>query len=604
VAEPLALEAVGLCKRYGARHAVQGVDLAVRPGEIHGLLGPNGAGKTTLLRMLLGLVRPDAGAVRLLGQDAGIPGRALPDGVAGFVDTPRFYPYLSGRTNLLLMARLDGTARARAPERVTEVLGQVGLAPDADVKVASYSAGMRQRLGLAAALLRSPRLLLLDEPTTSLDPAGARDLSMHLRRLAADGVAILLSSHDMAEVEELCATLTIVHQGGVVFSGTVEDLRKHAPAAVHRLRTNDDTKALSIGAGKRDVQVEVAADGGGLDVGASAEALDAYVIALGGAGIAIRGLEARDRSLESMFLRLTSGSADRAPQSGSPALPPPARSERGRGRVTLGGALAVMGVEHAKLRAQLKVWATLAVCLLGPLAFAVAMKVQTAVPEDTLFGRWARSSGFATPLVVLGFAALWAVPALSSIVGGDLFSTEDRHGTWPTLLTRARTRGEIFAGKLLAALTFSLATVLVLAVSSTAAGVLLIGSQPLLGLSGTLLPAGRSLAMTACAWGSIVPPVFGFTTLALLLSAATRSSAAGIGLPVLLGAFMRLSTYVNLPRAVSGTLLTPALVAWHGLFTEPPYHGPLVQGIVTSGVYFVGCLIAAYVLLRRRDVGA
>ncbi len=602
MAEPLALEAVGLFKRYGARHAVQGVDLAVRAGVIHGLLGPNGAGKTTLLRMLLGLVRADAGAVRLLGQDAGVPGRALPDGVAGFVDTPRFYPYLSGRKNLLLMARLDGTARARAPERVAEVLGQVGLARDADVKVAGYSAGMRQRLGLAAALLRSPRLLLLDEPTTSLDPAGARDLSTHLRRLAADGVAILLSSHDMAEVEELCATLTIVRQGRVAFSGTVEDLRRQAPAAVHRLRTNDDARALSIATEKRDVQVDVAEDGGGLDVGASAEALDAYVIALGGAGIAIRGLEARDRSLESLFLRLTSDSADRAPPSPSPTLPPPARG--GRGRVTLGGALAVMSVEHAKLRAQLKVWATLAVCLLGPIAFAVAMKVQTSVPEDTLFGRWARSSGFATPLVVLGFAALWAFPALSSIVSGDLFSTEDRHGTWPTLLTRARTRGEIFAGKLLAGLTFSLATVLALAISSTAAGILLIGSQPLLGLSGTLLPAGRSLAMTACAWGSIVPPVFGFTTLALLLSAGTRSSAAGIGLPVLLGALMQLSTYVNLPGAVSGTLLTPALVAWHGLFTEPPYHGPLVQGVVTSCAYFFGCLATAYVLLRRRDVGA
>ncbi len=602
MAEPLALEAVGLFKRYGARHAVQGVDLTVRAGEIHGLLGPNGAGKTTLLRVLLGLVRADAGAVRLLGRDAGIPGRPLPDGVAGFVDTPRFYPYLSGRKNLLLMARLDGTARARARERVAEVLEQVGLAPDADVKVASYSAGMRQRLGLAAALLRSPRLLLLDEPTTSLDPAGARDLSTHLRRLASDGVAILLSSHDMAEIEELCATLTIVHQGRVAFSGTVEDLRKQAPAAVHRLRTSDDAKALSMGAAEGDVQVDAAADGGGLDVGASAEALDAYVIALGGAGIAIRGLEARDRSLESLFLRLTSGPADRGSPSRSPALPPAARRERGR--VTLGGALAVMGVEHAKLRAQLKVWATLAVCLLGPLAFAVAMKVQTAVPEDTLFGRWARSSGFATPLVVLGFAALWAFPALSSVVGGDLFSTEDRHGTWPTLLTRARTRGEIFAGKLLAGLTFSLATVLVLALGSTAAGILLIGSQPLLGLSGTLLPAGRSLAMTTYAWGSIVPPVFGFTTLALLLSAATRSSAAGIGLPVLLGAVMQLSTYVNLPRAVSVTLLTPALVAWHGLFTEPPYYGPLAQGIATSGVYFFGCLAAAYVLLRRRDVGA
>jgi ABC-2 type transport system permease protein len=272
--------------------------------------------------------------------------------------------------------------------------------------------------------------------------------------------------------------------------------------------------------------------------------------------------------------------------------------------MSLRGALAVMGVEHAKLRAQMKGWATMAVCLLGPLAFSVAMRVQSAVPEDTLFGRWAKSSGFAVPLVALGFAALWAFPALTSIVGGDLFSAEDRHGTWPTLLTRARTRGELFAGKLLAGLTFSLTTVLVLAISSTAAGVLLIGSQPLLGLSGTLLPAGRSLAMIAWAWASIVPPVFGFTALALLLSAATRSGAAGIGLPVLVGGVMQVSTYVNLPRVVNGALLTPALVAWHGLFTEQPYFGPLTQGILTSSVYFFGCLVAAYMLLRGRDMGA
>lgn len=605
MAEPLALEAVGLSKRYGARHAVQSVDLVVRAGEIHGLLGPNGAGKTTLLRMLLGLVRPDAGAVRLLGQEAGTPARPLPGGVAGFVDTPRFYPYLSGRRNLVLLARLDGTPSATIAGRVDEVLRQVGLAADARVKVGRYSAGMRQRLGLAAALLRSPRLLLLDEPSTSLDPAGARELSAHLRRLAAGGVAILLSSHDMAEVEELCATLTIVHGGQVAFSGTVQDLRRQAPPAVHRLRTSDDQGALSIGTGMPGVQVAMAADGAGLDVGAPAEPLDAYVIALGQAGIAIRGLESRGRSLESLFLRLTGDTPDSAGTPPSPAPPATFSSApaRRKAAVSLGGVLAVMRAEHARLGAQLKVWATLATCLLGPVAFAVAMKVQSAVPEDTLFGRWAKASGFAIPLVVLGFAALWAFPALTSIVGGDLFSAEDRHGTWPTLLTRSRSRGELFAGKLLTALSFSLGAVLALAMSSTVAGLLLIGSQPLLGLSGTLLPAGRSLAMTAWAWTSIVPAVFGFTTLALLLSAATRSSAAGIGLPVLLGGVMQLSTFVNLPRAVDRALLTPALVAWHGLFTEHPYYGPLTQGITTSCVYFLGCLAATYLLLRKRDMG-
>jgi len=301
----LPLEAIGLVKRYGERVAVSGVDLTVRAGEVHGLLGPNGAGKTTLMRMVLGLVRPDAGTVRLLGNPVPTM-NAVPDGVAGFVDAPKFYPYLTGRRNLRLLARLDGTGVTGEADRVGEVLGQVGLAAQADAKVGGYSAGMRQRLGLAAALLRSPRLLLLDEPTNSLDPAGARDLRARVRRLASEGAAVLLSSHDMAEVEDLCSALTIIHHGKVAFSGTVDELRKRASSAVHRLRTSDDGRARSIGG----AEVTVAADGDGLDVCADESALDAYVIALGQAGIAVRSLESKDRSLESLFLRLTADAPD------------------------------------------------------------------------------------------------------------------------------------------------------------------------------------------------------------------------------------------------------------------------------------------------------
>ncbi len=597
--EKPALEVTGLSKRYRDRQAVSGVDLVVRPGEVHGLLGPNGAGKTTLMRMVLGLVRPDAGTVRLLGGAAGTT--PVPDGVAGFVDAPRFYPYLSGRRNLRLVAGLDGMAIAKAADKIDDVLGQVGLAAQADVKVGGYSAGMRQRLGLAAALLRSPKVLLLDEPTNSLDPAGARDLRARVRRLAADGVAVLLSSHDMAEVEDLCAVLTIIHHGRVAFSGTVADLRKRTPGAVHRLRTSDDRRALSI----RGAQVTVAPDGDGLDVCAAEGALDSYVIALGQAGIAVRSLESQDRSLESMFLRLTPDGASPEPPAPAPR-DDPAHGDPPRAvdRVaSLRGALAAARAEGAKLAAQLKVWALLATCLAGPFAFAAAMKVQSSVPEDTLFGRSVKASGFAVPLVVLGFAASWAFPVLTSVVGGDLFSAEDRYGTWPTVLTRSRTRGEIFVGKVLTALTFSLAAVAVLAIGSVLAGVLVIGHQPLLGLSGTQLTAGRSLALVVAAWGSVLPPVLAFTALAILSSVATRSSAAGIGLPVLVGFAMELTSFVDGPDVVRRMLLTPPFVAWHGLFTEHAYYGPLVGGTAISTAYLVGCLAAAYQLIRERDMG-
>jgi ABC-2 type transport system ATP-binding protein len=307
--EPAAV-AAGVSKAYGSRDALCEVDLVAYPGELHGLLGPNGAGKTTLMRVLLGLVRRDAGRVRLLGRDLDRAADAIPDGVAGFVEVPAFYPYLSGRRNLALLARLDGATRSARRTNVDTVLEQTGLAAQADVPVSGYSAGMRQRLGLAAALLRSPRLLVLDEPTSALDPAAARDVRALARRLANDGAAVVLSSHDMAEVEDLCTVLTIVNRGRAIFSGTVDQLRMQAPAAVHMLRTSDDGAALGVASHRPGLRVVPATDGG-LEVSADAAALDGYVIALGRAGVAVRALERRARSIESLFLELTAqGGAD------------------------------------------------------------------------------------------------------------------------------------------------------------------------------------------------------------------------------------------------------------------------------------------------------
>jgi ABC-2 type transport system permease protein len=245
----------------------------------------------------------------------------------------------------------------------------------------------------------------------------------------------------------------------------------------------------------------------------------------------------------------------------------------------------------------------LAVCVAGPFAFAAAIRVQSSLPEDTLFGRSVKESGFAASLVVLGFAALWVFPVLTGVVGGDLFSSEDRYGTWATVLTRSRSRADVFAGKVVTALGFSLLAVTVLAVSSVAAGILVVGSQPLIDLSGALLPPAQALVRVALAWASVLPPAFGFTALAVLLSVATRSSAAGIGLPVVAGLAMQLCSYVDGPEAVHRLLITSAFGAWHGLLNEHPYYRPLVHGTIVSGVYFVVCLMVAYRMLRRRDIG-
>ena len=302
---PPAIEVRGISKRYGDRDVLADVSLLVRPGSLHGLLGPNGAGKTTLMRVMLGLIQPDAGSVQLLGAPVRATTDPLAEGVAGYVETPSFYPYLSGRRNLSLLARLDDGPSSDRRERVERALAQVDLTARADIAVSGYSAGMRQRLGVAAALLRSPKVLLLDEPTSSLDPAAALEVRALVSDLAKQGAAIVLSSHDMAEVEELCDELTVINQGRVAYAGSVEELRLRAPAALHLLHTSDDDAAHELGSIRRGLKVRRSSgDAGGLEIAGDTGALDAYTIALGHAGIALRSLERRTRSLESLFLEL------------------------------------------------------------------------------------------------------------------------------------------------------------------------------------------------------------------------------------------------------------------------------------------------------------
>jgi ABC-2 type transport system permease protein len=267
------------------------------------------------------------------------------------------------------------------------------------------------------------------------------------------------------------------------------------------------------------------------------------------------------------------------------------------------GVLAVMGVECSKLRAQLKVQALLAICVIAPFAFALALRVQSSLPTDTLFGRAANESGFAMSLVVLGFAGLWAFPVLTGIVGGDVFSSEDRHGTWATVLTRSRSRAEIFAGKTLIAGAFSLLAIALLGASSIAAGVLVIGYTPLVDLSGILLQPGQAGPRVAFAWASVLPPALGFTALGILLSIATRSSAAGIGLPVLIALLMQLLAFVDGPEQGRRLLLTHAFGGWHGVLFQPAFHGPLINGTAVSVIYLIGGLVVAYRLLQRREMG-
>ncbi|WP_431961747.1 ABC transporter ATP-binding protein [Actinacidiphila sp. bgisy160] len=302
----LAVRARGITKYFGGVVALDGVDLDVTQGQIHGLVGPNGAGKTTLLGLLLGLAVADGGGLEILGSPVG---RALaaPDGVAGFVDGPGLYPSLTARQNLAALAALRGQdARAAG---IDDVLAQVGLTDVANDRARGFSLGMRQRLGLAAALLTGPRLLVLDEPSNGLDPAGKRHVHGVLTRLADEGTAVVLSSHRMDDLEALCSEVTILATGRVVFSGPLGKLAAENRELDYRLLASDPPAARRLALGTAGIRVVddagIRNDAGVLVVRALVPALDELVAGLVRAGIALRELAPVVSPLEAAFLALT-----------------------------------------------------------------------------------------------------------------------------------------------------------------------------------------------------------------------------------------------------------------------------------------------------------
>ena len=303
------VRARGLVKRYNDVLAVDHIDLNVHAGDVYGFLGPNGAGKTTTLRMALGLITPTEGTVELFGRDPMREGARALEGVAGFVEAPRFYPQMTARKNLELLSALDGNG---ASTRIDEVLDIVELRPRAGHRVGGYSHGMRQRLGIAAALLRQPRLLILDEPATGLDPAGMRDMRALIQRLAGEGITVLLSSHQLPEVQELCDRVAIVESGRVVYEGALADLRRQGGAG-YRLRTTDDAHALEVLRAQQSVAL-VESTEHGLGFQAQERDVGELSLSLARAGIGILALTPELATLEDLFFRLTEGGNGAKPQ--------------------------------------------------------------------------------------------------------------------------------------------------------------------------------------------------------------------------------------------------------------------------------------------------
>ena len=257
--------------------------------------------------------------------------------------------------------------------------------------------------------------------------------------------------------------------------------------------------------------------------------------------------------------------------------------------------------ELQKLGAQLTSRLLAVICIAGPFAFAAVLKVQSGTPSDALFGVWVHSSGFAISLVILGFAGTWGLPLIAGLLGGDLFASEDRHGTWKTILTRSCTRTDLYAGKLLAAGALAIALTLLLALSSVIAGILLVGAHSLVNLSGVLTPPGRLLALTLLSWILCLLPMLAYTSVAILFSVATRNGIIGVLGPLLVALLTQLLDLIGKGVGVHLLLIGSAFDGWHGLFTTHRFYGPLVISSLVSVAWIAACIAASWRILRRRD---
>jgi ABC-2 type transport system permease protein len=270
---------------------------------------------------------------------------------------------------------------------------------------------------------------------------------------------------------------------------------------------------------------------------------------------------------------------------------------------SIAGTLVVWRIELMKLSGMIQIRAMVLLSLIGPFLVLGFLNLQSATPGDTPFGQWVHVAGLAIPMTILGFGAQWILPAITGVVAGDIYSSDDHFGTWKTILTRSRTRGELFAGKFLAAVTFAVGIAGVLTVTDLIAG-LVAGREPVVGLGGQLVPAGHATWLVAASYLSDLAPMLGFTALAALLSVATRNSVAGIGGTVLIAVLFQIVTLANMPAWAQQALLSTPFMAWHGFWGAPPYYGPFLWGLLTSAAWFTVCTLAAWLIFRRRTIGA
>jgi ABC-2 type transport system ATP-binding protein len=590
----IAVRTTGLTKTYEARPVVDGIDLVLPAGGITGFVGPNGAGKTTTLRMLLGLVHPTRGTGEVLGRSIAHPASYLP-WVGSLIEAPAFYPALSGRRNLEILATLGGHNTGR----VDALLAQARLEDRADDRLRSYSLGMKQRLGIAAALLPDPELLILDEPTNGLDPAGIREVHLLLEALAGGGMTILVSSHRLEEVQTICDHLVIIDEGRIRFQGPIGDLLEtQTPELVavpefpaDLARVAGLARAGGYAARVEDGQVRIA---GPPDW---APRLNAAATR---AGINLAALWPSHRTLADAFFAITNDDPDGAPADAAPAPPAPLPASDAREHRVGGGRVpGVFVSELMKLRRPVLLLSG------GAVLFGFTALVTVLGLERVTGGSLGQ---FLRPIVVAELSRPGGLvlglkrggPLMGIVVLGIFaaaFGAEYSTGALRNLLVREPRRLEFLGGKYLALLVFGAAVVLATAIVSVAVA---FAFAPSRGISTSAWSSAAGMSAVWTAIWHLILAALGFGTLGAALAVILRSPVAALAVGV---AWILPAESILAAAWADGQYWLPGQLL-QNLAAGGSASVPIGRTLITLAVYWVIVLVGTSVLFVRRDIAS
>jgi ABC-2 type transport system ATP-binding protein len=620
----MSLQLISVSRRFGDQLALDSVSLHVRAGDCYGFIGHNGAGKTTAMRVALGLALPDAGRVLVDGFDAREHPREARARMGGLIEAPGFHPSLDATANLVLLARLQGMSSADARAEARKALERVGLEGVGRKHVHAFSQGMRQRLGIAQALLGDPAYVLLDEPTNGLDPQGMAEMRELLRRLVRESkLSVLISSHQLHELADLCNRVGVLHRGKMLVEAETRELLAAAPGRFE-LSTSDDARAARLLA-ELGIRSESLATGGlALDLGARpAGDLARQVV---GAGLELQRFGARPPSLEEIYLQFARGEAAAArPASPSPEVEASAPRER---RAPPSPVWRTLRYECSRTFSK---WSTAALMALPALVAAgsVAMEKSRALAEEARVA----SGELATATAVTGFgstaSALGAgLPLLAMAVAGiasQMIAGEQARGTLRNVLLRPQTRVQVVVGKAIAGLLLTLGAYALLVATALAASAVCFGFESLV----EILPNGEEFPLVSAeelrpelvrALLAPVAALVGFFTIGFLAGTFLRGAAGALGLAIgaLLGLDLArgvargfgaegylLSAYVPTPLGDTSYVhyfadraqgISNSTFEWSGSFAGVP------QDVACPLVWIVACVGLSAILLARRSI--